>query len=69
MTKEAAIDKKKNGGVSSEEEEEEEEEEEQEEMKKMKNRKMNLGKAMRDAANPLPFHGGEAWQGEPPFDV
>jgi len=31
--------------------------------------KMNLGKAMRDAADPLPFHGGEAWQGEPPFDV
>ena len=30
---------------------------------------MNLGKAMRDAAEPLPFHGGEAWQGEPPFDV
>ena len=30
---------------------------------------MNFGKAMRDAADPLPFHGGEAWQGEPPFDV
>ena len=30
---------------------------------------MNLGKAMCDAADPLPFHGGEAWQGEPPFDV
>ncbi len=30
---------------------------------------MKLCKAMRDAANPLPFHKGETWHVLPPFDV
>ena len=30
---------------------------------------MNLGKAMRAAADPLPFHKGGTWQQEPHIDV
>jgi len=58
-------DEEKEGEDKDKEEEDDKEGQEGEKDEKDDDEDEDLDKALRDTADPLPYHGGEAWQGDP----